>query len=944
MLKLLLLILISFIWIPLNAQQFGGNPPSVNWKAYKEGSSTIIFPENLDSNANRIANLIHRINLLSDSSIGKKRKPVSIVLQKESTISNGYVALAPFRSEFIMTRPVNPFQQGSLNWTDQLTLHEYRHIQQYSNFNRGIAKVFRIVLGEQGQALANALTVPDWFFEGDAVFQETVLSRQGRGRLPSFFNGYRSLWEEGVQYSYMKLRNGSLKNYVPDHYQLGYLLRAYGMEKYGAEFWKNVSQDAAAMKGLFYPFQKAVKRYSAGSFSAFTEKAFLDSRQKLSVKTPLRSVRNIQVLNEENPFYTEDGALLLLKSTYKKVPAFYIRQENADRKIRVKDQSVDNYFSYSNNRIVYASYRPDIRWGWRDYSELQILDIKTGKQKRVTVSSRYFTPSLSENADSIVTIQIRKSGEQALHLLNANGELINSLPNPGKYEYSHPIIRKGKIVVAAKNVAGEMALLELNPVNGEVDSLIRWSNHVVGFPAGRGDTIYFSMAIEGRDKIMAYIVPERQLLQWNPQNDSIQTGYYQPSVFQNKIAASQFTAAGYRIRFGSSSSGSWEPVSISDSELLTDFGMLPENNLLKTVSENPDDSLYTKHVYRKTTRLFNFHSWLPYYEDPEFSFSIIGQNILNTMQSQLFFLYNGNEGFKQFGYTGVFGAWFPYLSAGINYTIDRKGRFDNRTIYWNEMEANAGFQVPLNFSRGRSFTYLTAGSEFVYNQPYFKEPEKSQLGNQSYTYLSHELRFSHQVQQARQQIFPQWAQVVRLHYRHTLNLFNSKQLLATGNLYFPGIFANHSIVLNLSAQQRDSSNGIRFSNEMPFARGYQDENLYKSGKVGINYHFPICYPDAGLWNVVYLLRLRANFFYDYAAAKDPQVFNSPDVILFRSAGTELYFDTKWWNQLPVNFGIRYARLLDQDLFGGTGQNRWEFILPVNLVPVKVNSVFNPAFR
>ena len=50
------------------------------------------------------------------------------------------------------------------------------------------------LFGEGGQALANSLSVPNWFWEGDAVYQETLVSDQGRGRLPYFFNGYRALW------------------------------------------------------------------------------------------------------------------------------------------------------------------------------------------------------------------------------------------------------------------------------------------------------------------------------------------------------------------------------------------------------------------------------------------------------------------------------------------------------------------------------------------------------------------------------------------------------------------------------------------------------------------------------------------------------------------------------------------------------------------------------
>ncbi len=115
-------------------------------------------------------------------------------MQTLPTTANGYVSLGPFRSEFFLTPRQNSFELGSLPWHKTLALHEYRHVQQYSNFRRGLSKAFYYVFGQEGQALANSLSVPDWFFEGDAVHQETQFSNQGRGRLPFFYNEYRSLW------------------------------------------------------------------------------------------------------------------------------------------------------------------------------------------------------------------------------------------------------------------------------------------------------------------------------------------------------------------------------------------------------------------------------------------------------------------------------------------------------------------------------------------------------------------------------------------------------------------------------------------------------------------------------------------------------------------------------------------------------------------------------
>ena len=99
-------------------------------------------------------------------------------------------------------------------------------------------------------------------------------------------------------------------------------------------------------------------------------------------------------------------------------------------------------------------------------------------------------------------------------------------------------------------------------------------------------------------------------------------------------------------------------------------------------------------------------------------------------------------------------------------------------------------------------------------------------------------------------------------------------------------------------------------------------------RFGSNYHFPLLYPDWGFGNIVYFKRIRANGFYDYTHGKN---LYSGNKFLFRTAGAELFFDTKWWNEAEVTFGLRYSRLLDDDLFGEIGKNRWELILPVNLL-------------
>lgn len=183
----------------------------------------INFPAGMDSQANRVAAIVHYMAQHKPVSLGDQLKKINIVLQNQTVIPNGYVQLGPYRSEFFLTPEMNNFGQGSVSWTDQLALHEYRHVQQFNNFNNGLSKVMKTLFGEEGFALAIMLH-PHRFYEGDAVFNETVLSKQGRGRIPLFLNSYPSIWQAGKKYTWMKLRNGSLKDYVPNHYNLGYLL------------------------------------------------------------------------------------------------------------------------------------------------------------------------------------------------------------------------------------------------------------------------------------------------------------------------------------------------------------------------------------------------------------------------------------------------------------------------------------------------------------------------------------------------------------------------------------------------------------------------------------------------------------------------------------------------------------------------------------------------
>ena len=95
-----------------------------------------------------------------------------------------------------------------------------------------------------------------------------------------------------------------------------------------------------------------------------------------------------------------------------------------------------------------------------------------------------------------------------------------------------------------------------------------------------------------------------------------------------------------------------------------------------------------------------------------------------------------------------------------------------------------------------------------------------------------------------------------------------------------------------------------------------------------NYHLPLAYPDWGFAGIVYFLRIRSNLFYDFTKVYSTNKQRTADL---RSTGTELSFDTKWWNQLPVSFGLRYSYLLDANRFN-LNEHQFEFVLSTDLIP------------
>lgn len=907
------------------AQRFGGNPNRLKFKVLSGEYVDVVYPDSLRQKAVRVHELIKSLAAEDHYRLGEQVRKIPVVLQQLPLVSNAYVGLGPWRSEFYMTPLQNSLTLGSTDWIDNLAVHEYRHVQQYSNFRKGLSKFAYLIAGEQGQTLANAASIPDWFFEGDAVYTETRILNQGRGRLPSFMDPFRSLWLGNKQYAFQKLRSGSLKDIVPNHYELGYLLVAYGYNKFGEDFWRKVTSDAARFQGLFYPMQKAVKRYSGLKYSKFVEHAIdsfksnslqiiADTNQSfLSITKPSERL----VTDHLFPVWVGGDSVLALRKAYNELPKWTIYYAGKTINLGIKDIGIDDYFSYKRGYIVYTGYSPDIKRGWREYNDIYLFNIYDRTKQRITKGKRLFSPDLSHNGEKIIAVRVGNGGNAELVLVHINQKKSEQvLPNPDGYFFSYPVFSNDdkQIFVIARKPDGSSGIMSVDLSTGNQRILLPFKNAPIAFLRQKNGKLIFSVSQGRTNQIWtcdAESGTQGQLV-------SGYTGLYTGDVHESdeRLVFSSPRASGEQLF-------TTVPKAIRPGQSLADIHPLPQNDAHFS-------TLNTGMQQRFKSGLLNLHSWRPFYEQPEWSFTVYGENILNTLRSSFDYVYNENEGSHKVGGQLIYGALYPWISGGSSYTVNRTFSDSTRNLQWNEWNGNFGLQLPLNFTGGKLFKNLDVQVRFHGLNVDYKSKNNVTPADRYVGYLSQQLLWSMQTQKAVQHIFPRFAYVVRIQNRVALGKVEAKQFGLSSQLFVPGLFKNHAVMIAAGYQSRDTLGQYNYSNNFAAARGYQAFNYPRMWRYSFNYHMPLLYPDLGIANIVYFMRVRTNIFYDDMSLKSlrlKRVFN------LRSVGSEIYFDTKWWNQQAVSFGFRYSRLLDTGIFQvKPNPNRFEFIMPLNLLP------------
>ncbi|HKG69353.1 MAG TPA: hypothetical protein VKA92_10835, partial [Segetibacter sp.] len=532
---------------------------------------------------------------------------------------------------------------------------------------------------------------------------------------------------------------------------------------------------AASFKPLLYPWQHAVKKYAGVSYRQFVTDALAFYNQKWQQEkgqsaTYITPAQKNYVTNYKYPYLSADHSIIVLKTSYRHIPAFYkIAADGNEQKIGVRDIANDDYFSYNNGKIVYTSFRADKRWGNREYSDIKIMDATTGKSKKITNKQRYVSPDVSHDGQKIIIVEMRTNQMSNLIVISLKGETLFRSKAERGIVYTYPKFSGNDsfVYTPTRNEDGRMSLLRIELATGKQTTLIPFSNRIIGFPTVQGDTIFFSSSYRGSDELWAFIESKNEAYRLAVNA----TGYYQ-AVYDHtgkRLISSNFTANGYRLATIDNNALLWERV--NEKEVA-----LPDLYVVKALQQENPSTLenisarnFTTRKYNKSFNLLNFHSLRPTYSDPEISATLLGENVLNTLRTELSYTYNRNESSHRAGINTIYGGWYIQPIFGVSQTWDRNVPYNaDTTFFYNEFNANAGLQLPLNFSAGRQYQYVTFSGTMNNRQVRWSGIGKNLLRDRSFNFWQGQVQYSAQIQRATQHIYPRWAQTLLVRYRSIL--------------------------------------------------------------------------------------------------------------------------------------------------------------------------------
>ena len=933
--------------------EYGQDRGTIRWYHFSSDNYKLIYPEGLDSLAMDFADKLEYYYTYQAASMNHGHEKMPVVIHNESSFSNGVFVWAPKRLEVFTNPDPNGYPQ---DWMTQLALHEGRHAMQVSKLNQGLSRVLSYVAGEQAVGGITGM-LPLWYLEGDAVDAETRFSYSGRGRLPSFEMGTKAqLLEKNERYTFSKALLGSYKDYVPDHYQLGYLLVRYGRRTYGDNFWNDMVDLTARRPFLVAPSYFSMRQYGIKSKKELYHAALdlyhdhWESGFEKREADPVRYWSNNPVRHYTSyrfPQWLNDSALIALKTGIDQIPEFVrIDADGEEQRVFRPGYLNSGRFSYAGGVIVWDEWVPDIRWSNRNFSVIRLFDLETRLVKNLGSKTRYYAPAISKSGDRIAAVEQRTDQTFHLVILDLDGEPVHTAESPGNLFIQHPhwMDQDSALLVIVNDESGKY-LYQYSPGERRWSPIFHAGYNDISYPVADHGRIYFSSSFSGIDNIYMYEPAEDNFYRVT----TALFGAFDPAVNQGKLLFSEYHSDGYRAV--SKTLGPIQEIKVEERfnasflfDEQIDARPTPEEQGIIEGAKHAQKGDYTPGRYRKLAHAVNIHSWLPLwfdYMNPEAAltpeklpvgpgFTVLSQNLLSTVTMALGYEYK--EGMHLLHSGARLKGRFPVFDISLQYgglpQVYRINDSDDPPVQPNRLTFVTNTYVPLRLNTGKYITYLQPLLSYSYTSDLFPNENRSAYETGTHRLL-YRMYASSYLRMGRKDILPRLGVSVRTGYRHApwnMHNFGDQRFFGT-TLYLPGLLKHQSVKLNLSTEKQNPERYL-FSSQFSLPRGYRDIAGLDMKMLSVDYNFPLLYPDLNIGPVLYIKRVRGNLWADYLQGRNVLVTDPAPTLEnrnYNSYGAELLFDLHILRFLfPFSMGARIAYLPE------SGEWKPEFLFTIDI--------------
>ena len=855
-----------------------------------------------------------------------------VILHNRLSLSNGFVIWAPRRTEFYTTSPQDSY---AAEWLEQLSIHEHRHIMQFSKLNKGFSRVMGWIFGEQAYDIITAIFIPMWFMEGDAVCAETAHSNSGRGRLPGFEQKLRTQVLGKKIFSYDKAVFGSYRDFIPDRYILGYHIVAASREKYGYPLWDSALNEVAKYPFLIMPFSLGIiKTAGKGKQGLYREvlenlKSRWEKQSGESIYSPsaIYPVKpNCTYTNYIKPYYVNDSVVICQKSGLDDIERFILVNKNTGREERVftPGMKTDDNMSYSNKFLVWAENQPDKRWDNNSYSCIRTYDMITGLYDSPGAKTRYYAPAISRRADKIAVVEVTPDLKYYLVIMDVRSRsTVSRTATPGNCFIMTPgwSDEDSLIVFVALTEKGK-CLMAMNTYDYSYEQLFPAIFTEISKPSVSGKYVFFTGAWTGTDEIYTFDLVQKQTYRLT--SSRYGSDFPQPSSDGNKLIYSQYTPDGFRIAEIELKDALWEPLrQVSDHSIKLYEHITQEESL--NPHTTPDTSVFVIKKFSKGANLFHFHSWGPISINVDNSsvnpgLTIGSQDLLSTCFITGGYEYNLNELTGKYFANFTYKGFYPIIDFYADYgkRADTYTATDNskKRYTWNEINLRAGISLPLNLTKSKYYEGLVPSFRFTSFDIIHDRLTPVNYAKGWFYSFDYRIYFYHYIKRSVRQLMPRFGQILEVNYRHSPfgpnNIGNIRALELTA--YFPGIMKSHGIKVYSAIQQKNRE-VYSYSDLISYPRGYKEISFDKAFSLKAEYHLPLLYPDLSIPCFIYLKRITMTGFFDYSCG-----VKDYDRIVYSSAGAELLTEMHVFRFIaPLNLGVRATYMMETRNF------RYEFL-------------------